>query len=213
MAVLSKIKASDNVDYNIRDDYSTWGGRNLLRGTKDFYGWYQNGNTTFSDGIATYTAPISKAWNFFSSPCISFNNLILGKDITFSCEVKSSDYASLPDSGYPNISLSICDSGPAATNYSTRKRERTLFIVSGLTTDGWTKLSGTVENITREWLTSTFSDDGTSDWFRVGVWCYMLKSCQFRHFKLEIGTKATDWSPAPEDIARFIGNETIELYG
>jgi hypothetical protein len=37
MAVISQIKAtSDNVDYNIRDDYSIWGGRNLLRGTKDF---------------------------------------------------------------------------------------------------------------------------------------------------------------------------------
>ena len=39
MAVLSKIKASDNVDYNIRDDYSTWGGRNLLPQSKgDFVG-------------------------------------------------------------------------------------------------------------------------------------------------------------------------------
>jgi hypothetical protein len=37
MAVISQIKAtSNNVDYNIRDDYSVWGGRNLLRGTKDF---------------------------------------------------------------------------------------------------------------------------------------------------------------------------------
>ena len=31
MAVISQIKATaDNVAYNIRDDYSTWGGRNLL---------------------------------------------------------------------------------------------------------------------------------------------------------------------------------------
>ena len=31
MAVISKIKATaDNVDYNIRDDYSIWGGRNYL---------------------------------------------------------------------------------------------------------------------------------------------------------------------------------------
>ena len=43
MAVLSKIKASDNIDYNIRDDYSTWGGRNLLKGTKD---WSCMENTT-----------------------------------------------------------------------------------------------------------------------------------------------------------------------
>ena len=35
MAVISQIKAtSDNVNYNIRDDYSVWGGRNLLLGTK-----------------------------------------------------------------------------------------------------------------------------------------------------------------------------------
>lgn len=38
MAVLSQIKASDNVNYNIRDDYSTWGGRNLYIGSKNFSG-------------------------------------------------------------------------------------------------------------------------------------------------------------------------------
>lgn len=38
MAVISQIKAtSDNVNYNIRDDYSTWGGRNLLLGTNTQY--------------------------------------------------------------------------------------------------------------------------------------------------------------------------------
>ena len=37
MATISKIKATaDNVDYNIRDDYSIWGGRNLLRNTNSF---------------------------------------------------------------------------------------------------------------------------------------------------------------------------------
>lgn len=35
MAVISQIKAtSDNVNYNIRDDYSTWGGRNLVYNTR-----------------------------------------------------------------------------------------------------------------------------------------------------------------------------------
>ena len=35
MAVISQIKAtSDNVNYNIRDDYSTWGGRNYLLQSK-----------------------------------------------------------------------------------------------------------------------------------------------------------------------------------
>ena len=31
--------------------------------------------------------------------------------------------------------------------------------------------------------------------------------------KAEKGTKATDWSPAPEDIAKYIGDNTIELFG
>ena len=32
MAVISQIKAtSDNTNYNIRDDYSTWGGRNYAQ--------------------------------------------------------------------------------------------------------------------------------------------------------------------------------------
>lgn len=38
MATISKIKATaDNVDYNIRDDYSIWGGRNYMQGTGNPY--------------------------------------------------------------------------------------------------------------------------------------------------------------------------------
>ena len=31
MATISKIKLPNNASYDIRDDYSTWGGRNLLQ--------------------------------------------------------------------------------------------------------------------------------------------------------------------------------------
>jgi hypothetical protein len=37
-------------------------------------------------------------------------------------------------------------------------------------------------------------------------------SIEYIGMKLERGNKSTYWSPAPEDIARYIGNETIELY-
>lgn len=30
MATISNIKLPNNASYNIRDDYSTWGGRNII---------------------------------------------------------------------------------------------------------------------------------------------------------------------------------------
>ncbi len=35
MALISKIKGTDNIEYNVRDDVSVWGGRNLLKGTSN----------------------------------------------------------------------------------------------------------------------------------------------------------------------------------
>lgn len=35
MALISKIKGTNNTEYNVRDDVSIWGGRNLLVRTKD----------------------------------------------------------------------------------------------------------------------------------------------------------------------------------
>lgn len=51
MATISKIKATaDNVDYNIRDDYSIWGGRNFLPITQTYL-YTRSGKSATSQGI------------------------------------------------------------------------------------------------------------------------------------------------------------------
>lgn len=213
MAVISQIKAtSDNVDYNIRDDYSIWGGRNLLLNTKDYYGWYTNNTTlvTFNEHLINFSGNTSKSWICIGSPCLDYERDIKGKDITLSMEVRSNDYTSLPEAGYPSIQFYLKSQGPQATNYSTRMKGTPANVITPIS-DEWTKFSVTLENITDSTFTNSYGDTA-APWFAVNLWLYQTKSVQFRKLKLEIGNKPTDWSPAPEDIARFIGNETIELY-
>lgn len=76
MAVISQIKAtSDNVNYNIRDDYSIWGGRNLIA-IKDSVPGYIQGSATLnlanqnSTNKETTSAYISvKAGTYFTYQC------------------------------------------------------------------------------------------------------------------------------------------------
>lgn len=56
MAAISQIKAtSDNVSYNVRDDYSTWGGRNLC--SSYVIPGQQNPGTTATAGRTNYIGP------------------------------------------------------------------------------------------------------------------------------------------------------------
>lgn len=210
MAVLSKIKASDNVDYNIRDDYSTWGGRNLLKNTKNFT---NTGVDSSEMGYLRTGSSFGDSYNNFSSRTITTSStgtigewLVTdcknGETYTLSFFAKGSGsprcYFYGP-SGYISVASMINSAGG-----------------SGTPTDGNSD-SGTKITVTSEWkrywVTWTLAaSGGTTD----------TKYCLIRNdnagaysicgVKLEKGNKATDWSPAPEDIARFIGDETIELY-
>lgn len=211
MAVLSKIKASDNVDYNIRDDYSTWGGRNLLKGTKDFSGATTKNTTyvtiTTEKYAGTQVAKIVKnATTSSYVDCLAWGSAITPEpntQYTLSFWAKAEASMAFISYFYPTcVSAGYNSSGTRVNGVSTSGSDGNT--TTTLTTT-WTKYYIT-------WTTSA-SVSGAKNILLCRFFAATIGTAYFAGVKLEKGTKPTDWSPALEDIAKFIGDETIELYG
>lgn len=191
MAVLSQIKAtSDNVDYNIRDDYSIWNGRNILTQSKE--------EIVESTPAANIPYADIKRWDDVTT--VNPNEIW-----TASFDAKSSTTGNKmyclfynDASGIVQVSSSLNSQGYVSS--------------SG---DGTSQFNLTTSYV-RYWVTWTFNSAPAA--LKSFVACRVTGSSSsstisIKNIKLEKSGKATDWSPAPEDIARFIGDETIELYG
>ena len=76
--------------------------------------------------------------------------------------------------------------------------------------------SGIISPINNEWihqeLIITVTDLGDSSSYneaqsnKIEIYCSAQMGCKVRNVKLEIGDKATDWTPAPEDVDAGIAN-------
>ena len=76
--------------------------------------------------------------------------------------------------------------------------------------------SGIISPINNEWihqeLMITVTDRGDSSSYdeaqsnKIEIYCSAQMGCKVRNVKLEIGNKATDWTPAPEDVDAGIAN-------
>ena len=217
MAVLSKIKASDNVDYNIRDDYSTWGGRNLLKLSA------MNNRDTF---VANSNTDFTKPFRFYNGSATIHNFTSLG-DGTFQDTITLNAASNL---GICFTRLATDINLDSNSEYIlscwAKTTKANAHVDIGLsyynTSDSWVWRGGSNPknfSTTNTWqfFTHTFKPDADT---KAIMYCFTMvgvangtDTWTIKHCKLEKGNKATDWSPAPEDIARFIGNETIELYG
>lgn len=197
MATISKIKLPNNASYDIKDDYSVWGGRNFLWSSQDLTYttvWYRNSITSISSGQndpdggqkAFLITPSSTSWYLAAR-----RNLLteVGETYTFSIWLKANQATTC------NMCVRYLDSEYPYTNNASR---RTI----NLTTD-WQFFS-----ITGSLNTSQTVSNSDTFWIgqktNVPIFAY--------HPKSEKGNKPTDWSPALEDIMRYIGNNTIELY-
>ena len=79
--------------------------------------------------------------------------------------------------------------------------------------------SGIISPINNEWihqeLIITVTDLGDSSSYneaqsnKIEIYCSAQMGCKVRNVKLEIGDKATDWTPAPEDVDAGIANVQI----
>ena len=215
MAVISQIKAtSDNVNYNIRDDYSIWGGRNLLRNTKNFTTSEiaKTRSTVPENGLIRLTPTTSAAYAKFIVDYLDYSQHNSG-DYTISFDAHLADV----ESTYTNTNIGIYLGYSISTRLdsifsSSYDRYTPMQTITSTVTENWIRYSKVItipDQMTSGKATALTDGSQLSLEFAVSG---SRKPVEVKNVKLEKGNKPTDWSPAPEDIARFIGNETIELY-
>lgn len=215
MATISKIKATaDNVDYNIRDDYSIWGGRNLLRNTNSFTTSEiaKTRSTVPENGIIRLTPTTSAAYAKFIVNYLDYSEYNEGF-YTISFDVRlanvTSTYTNMNIGLYFGFSIPSRLSSVFSSSYDRYTPMQTL--TTSLSED-WVRYYKTLEiptNMTSGAAAALANGSQLSVEFAVSG---SRRPAEVQRVKLEKGNKPTDWSPAPEDIARFIGDETIELY-
>lgn len=183
------------------------GGRNLIPNTRDMSGYVNSNNVTLSednDGItvATFSATTELAWNSVKTMNpISFAAL-RNKKVTLSVLVRSDEYSDLNTSTDSGLVLTFGLCTGTSTN---RTLYRTKAFYSTALSSDWKKITWTAT------LTDSFFSAGTGTIdddtrLRVYVYNYSLYSMQIKKIKLEYGDKATDWTPAPEDVDKFISD-------
>lgn len=204
MAVISQIKAtSDNVNYNIRDDYSTWGGRNLVYNTRFLSAtppapWVNWGSPTTRevveiDGINyMHLVSTTNKWQGYSQNSVQrggYGDVTAGDQIIVSFDA------------YAKTAGQTCCIGIHWGNNS-----------GSIISQSW--YSPVLTTTSVHYISPVYTVPANCVGFNlmIGSNSETVDEIWMAKVKVEKGNKATDWSPAPEDIARFIGNETIELY-
>lgn len=188
------------------------GGRNYLRDTRHMGEWYTANSDIIQgpDDIAICDLGIpesrSYAYYIYSRPFIKFSS-IRGMTVTASMKIRSDLWAgNTGDRAYVSMRLHSADSDSAK----------------------WYR-NVSITNITSEWttvsVTATFIDDyfssgrgsnpnftiDDSTRFSIEVYNYSTSHLQIKQLKLEIGNRATDWSPAPEDVDTDISENADRL--
>lgn len=192
------------------------GGRNLIPNTNDMGKYVISGGlTVITDderySVVNYPATTTLAWRSFATKNnIRYTN-VRNKEVTVSFEYRSDSWtppASGSGNNYPVLSLDI-------SNVSETSNSRDAFwsyysSAIGQPSTEWKKFVHTV-NVTDALFTSGTGDPTESSWFYAHVFNYSLNHMQVRKFKIEIGSKATDWSPAPEDTTSYADNLAADL--
>lgn len=187
------------------------GGRNLLLSTKTFTPDWKLDNPVNVKNNGEYTEismyTVGSTSNYIKSAYSPFIPIekVSGKTITFSFEMmldKVDDW----DLKYPLIFEYFNSDHTERLAYKDIYYDDTnLKILSGLMKDGeWFKY-GFTRGINDSDVTyrtgSSFDDVG---YVRFRLTLFRNGSIRFRKPKLEFGNKATDWTPAPEDVASDI---------
>jgi phage minor structural protein len=179
------------------------GGRNLIKGTEalgDTQAGTLPSNVTFSqdtDGFTqiNWAAASSLAVNLVSLLPAQLLTKIKGREVTFSCMVKSADYASLDTSTTTGV-LFRC------TTDSGKYIQKTMY-TEKLGDSDWHKLKWTFDATEASFTSGSGSIvDSTKFYMQVGN--YSLYRIDVKQPILEFGNVASDWSPAPEDYGEQI---------
>lgn len=227
--LISKIKTPNNVTYDLQDRISTFGGINLLKNTgfqiqfTQNEGWDTTKNgTLLASSWGGYNSGVTNASSVYHAHLKQFNNeyvyeyiktnsetwlgisqgaiqtkMIPGETYIFSWEeyhvsgtnrIGTGLYYYLPNATSAAFHLGI-DQDADVTRELNKWQKYTYTFIAPINAD-WTK------NMTW-YMYGHYNNNGTF---------YM------RHPKLELGNKATDWTPAPQDLVTYNGTDTIEFF-
>ncbi len=179
------------------------GGRNLIKGTEalsETQAGTLPSNVTFAQDAEGFT---QIKWSGATTLAVSLVSLlpgqllskIKGREVTFSCMVRSEDYASLDASTTTGV-LFRC------TTDSGKYIQKTMYTEPLGDTD-WHKFKWTFDATEASFTSGSGSiTDDTKFYIQVGN--YSLYSLEVKQPMLEFGNVASDWSPAPEDFGEQI---------
>ena len=157
------------------------GGRNLQLGSKDWLdtAFYSKGNAIISNG--ELTVPIASSSTIDTNVETHYVDVNLNDTLTISVDIKG-------DSSYTGNTFLI--------ELFNALEERVLYqwVEANITTS-WTRISYTI-TIT----------ESTTVYMRLGLRSSANVVNSYRQLKIEKGNKATDWTPAPEDVQTGIDN-------
>lgn len=201
MALISKIKGTNGTEYNVRDDVSVWGGRNLAYNTL-----FLNSNPP-------------SPWVNWGSPTtreiVTINGINYLHLVSTTTKWQGYSQNSPQRGGYGDVTAG--DKIIVSFDAYAKTAGQTCCI--GI---HWNNSSGTI--ISQSWynpaLTTTVARYNTPIFtvptncvgfnLMVGSNSETVDEIWMGRVKIERGTKPTDWSPAPEDIAHVNG-ECLEL--
>ena len=204
---------ANEITLNVSQNYTTKtefgnleiGGTNLIRNTHDFKGAYiavPARTSIKTDEPIPYVrfAETEVTWNSVKlCPNVPIE-LINGKTVTVSAEVRANEAMGSMANG-----ICFAINGYPNTETQVRSASKSIFFNTNLLSVGeWVKLSYTVDINLNNWSVDSGHTIGEVKFFSLSLYDHAGKSMDFRHPKLEIGNKATDWSPAPEDAVSYI---------
>lgn len=188
------------------------GGRNLLPNTKTMEGYVCSSYVSISEdtegiAVATYSTNTNIAYNSLRTMDPIPYSQVRNKTVTFSFWIRSDDYESI--NAISGHGLHVDARIYAATSITTLKYAVAIS-------------KGSNYQLSNEWekvvITATFSDEyfkngsGTitdDARFAFIIYNYSTYSMQVKKLKLELGNKATDWTPNPDDVYAEIAEQGI----
>lgn len=182
-------------------DAIEFGGTNLIRNSRNMTGYLHDDTvelSTDAEGftVASWAAHEPLEWkgnNLF--PPIPYS-VVRGKTVTLSMELRSADAEKLnADSSHGLVyTLSLCTADSVA-----RVKYKVNYLYDTNFTTDWQKIVFTF-NASDDYFTAGSGTIDGNTRFYVQVYNYSTYRFEMRKPKLEVGDKATDWSPAPEDL-------------
>lgn len=178
-------------------------GRNLLQRSATFGAadWARTRSTVPETGIIRTTPTTSSALAKYAIDYLKYGDF-KNQPLTFSCDARVVETGTYSGTiGVKNIYIGINKSSRKDTPFASANDRYTSVELAGLTTE-WTRHSITVDSLDLEYLEkglATYEPDDT-DLVTVEVYsAAKTEPAEFRNIKLELGTEATPWRPAPED--------------